>query len=203
MESNPQLAIVFIHFGGATSPLPTLRCLPASWFHMMLRPGPCRALAMVAMETTHKDKVEEGGRERCLHTRWRARGSVWRRCPVIGCRHPLIPPTHPSVSSSLVQNSWLLLLLLARSHPLRVSLSHCQWCCAPCVDLLPNQRTQGEEKTAAVEAVCGHREETLETGIFSEAPEWLRLSTRTERKEDARGDANNDKGGRFQEGCSC
>lgn len=116
------------------------------------------------METTHKDKGrrEEGGREREMLA-----------CSVQGERKRVMPlpcdwlqastnPTHLSVSSSLVQNSWLLLLLLlARSHPLCVSLSHCQWCCASCVDLLPNQRTQGEEKTAAVEAVCEHRNRNI------------------------------------------
>lgn len=186
MGTELHLEIVFIHFGGATSLLPTQRCIPASWFHTLLLPRPCRVSA--GCRGNHAQGQRRGGRERDPYIL--AGGSVWRCCPVIGCRRPLIPHTHSSVSSSLVQNSWLLLLLLlARSHPIRVSLSHCQWCCASCVDLLPNQRTQGEEKTAAVEAVRGQREETLE--IFSEALEWLRGKGTDER------DANNDNGGRF------
>lgn len=188
METNPQLAIVFIHYGGATSPLPTSRCLTASWFHLLLRPGPCWVLAGCHGNHTQGQGRGEERREGEMLTY--AGEGEGKRVMLLPCDwlQASSNPTHPPcVSSSLVQNSWLLLLLLlACSHPLCVSLSHCQWCCAACVDLLPNQRTQGEEKTAAVEAACGHREDTLETGIFSEAVEWLRLSTRTERKEDWR-----------------
>lgn len=60
------MPIVFIHFGGATSPLPTLHCLPVSWFYMLLRLRPSES-EQVAMETMQKDKVEER-RERCLCT---------------------------------------------------------------------------------------------------------------------------------------
>lgn len=60
------MPIVFIHFGLATSPLPTLHCFPA---FLLLHAAQTQASESepVTIETTQKDKVEER-RERCLHT---------------------------------------------------------------------------------------------------------------------------------------
>ncbi len=105
--TNPWTVFVFIHFGLATSSVPTLHWFPAF--------SCCSAWVLGVWACYYRNQQKDNGkerRERCLHADGGGSKLVVLP-PLIGCR--LSNPTHPTVSCSssfLLQNPWLLLLLL-------------------------------------------------------------------------------------------
>lgn len=125
------MPVVLIRFGVATSPLPTLHCFPANGFTSCVGPLEPEPVTIV---TSQKDKVEES-RGRCLHTK----GGREQACDTpardwLEASSKPRPLTVSWLTSFLLQNPWLL-LLLSLSVSLCV-LSHCWGCWGPCVELV-------------------------------------------------------------------
>lgn len=89
---TPQLKwlrpIVFIHFGSATSSLPTLHCLPA--FTCCSDSGLGVWSCYYRNHAEGQSRGEEGG---MVIYEWRVGASQWCCSPLNGWRHPLTPPT--------------------------------------------------------------------------------------------------------------
>lgn len=212
--TNPQLAIVFIHFGGATSPLPTPRCLPVSWFYMLLHLRPAESKP-VAMETTHKDEVEER-RERAAYIRAVEGGR--KRVTLLPCDwlQASSNPTHPSlcviISGAKLVTAAAVAAAGSLSSPPRFIESLSVMLCPVCGPVTqPKDVRWGEDGGSDLisERMPGddlkgrwigwtQRRYVGMGNIFCSLGVTDAKQTQREKRGLPEGDANNDKGGRFQ-----